>query len=96
MEGWNPGRHDVSGSVHANLVAGFPFRHDEPCVFILYGRAQAYESLLNVYRLLKPNLFLLVEAIGIAASVEFLDEAQVGKVLGLGRFCLGIFFRQRS
>ena len=64
-------------------------RHDEPCVFILEGRAR----LLNVYRLLKLNLFLLVETVGVAASVEFLDEAQVGKVLGLGRFCLGIFFR---
>jgi len=116
MESWNPGRHDISGSAHANLATYLKrFKVQRPlpptqnteqrsesagmtnCAFSsATGEHKLMQSLLNVYRLLKLNLFLLVKAVGIAASVEFLDEAQVGKVLGLGRFCLRIFFRQRS
>jgi hypothetical protein len=38
----------------------------------------------------------LIEIIDMAALVEFLDEAQVDKVIGFGGSCLGIFFSERS
>ena len=61
----------------------------------------SYEKLLEVFwRNIWLHgfffLFFLIEAVDIAALVKFLDEAQVGKVFGLGRSCLGILFCQRS
>ena len=32
---------DVSGTILANLDAGYPCRHDEVCIFIVYRRAEA-------------------------------------------------------
>ena len=58
--------------------------------------ASTVGKLMNHFVVVATNLFLLIEAIGITASVEFLDEAQIGEVLGLGRSCLGIFFCQGS